>query len=102
MNDEGTTSNALKGVIALLLISLVIVTGIMTSDVNESRGNSVLSTKSNAYKIQSGDTLWDIARKHCKGLDPNLIANRIAEENGGIDPLRLEVGRAILLPECEV
>jgi murein DD-endopeptidase MepM/ murein hydrolase activator NlpD len=47
---------------------------------------------SGAYEVQSGDTLWSIARDH--QISPEVIA----EANGIRNPERIFVGRALVIP----
>ena len=57
----------------------------------------VLSTTT--VTIGPGDTLWTIAARHYPGQHTGEIVHEIRKLNPGINPGRLQVGQAILIPE---
>lgn len=58
------------------------------------------ATAANVYKIQSGDTLAVIAKKHYGSSGPKTI-QLIVAANRGLDPGRLKVGHEINLPPAK-
>ncbi len=59
--------------------------------------NTAAPGKSSTYKIETGDTLAGIAKKHYGASGPKTI-QLIVAANHGIDPDRLKVGAEITLP----
>jgi LysM repeat protein len=48
------------------------------------------------HTVSLGDTIWDISRRY------GVSVERILSENSGIDPLRLQVGQTVHLPDSVV
>lgn len=55
------------------------------------------ASKSDSYKIETGDTLSIIAKKHYGSNGPKII-QLIVAANHGLDPAKLKVGQEITLP----
>jgi len=47
------------------------------------------------YTVQSGDTLWEIAKKYRTTVDNILRANPNLEENGNL----INIGQQIMIPK---
>jgi LysM repeat protein len=61
-------------------------------------GHTAAATpKSGGYKIETGDTLASIAKKHYGSSGPKTI-QLIVTANHGLDPAKLKVGQEIALP----
>lgn len=48
--------------------------------------------------IEPGDTLWQIARRYHPHRDPRQVVDWIRSLNPGLDPGRLQVGEAVVVP----
>ncbi len=65
--------------------------------INAPNHPAIPSTKTGGYKIESGDTLASIAKKHYGASGPKTI-QLIVTANHGLDPAKLKVGQEITLP----
>ncbi len=50
------------------------------------------------YAVQTNDTLWRIARNSYKGRDMAKAISLIQEENPGLNPRKLHVGKKLIIP----
>ena len=55
------------------------------------------STEATTHKVESGETLGTIAKKHFGFSGPKSIA-RIVEANPGLNPAKLKVGQELVIP----
>lgn len=96
----------LKAMAAMLILLLVLgsilyvlghVARPWLDKLDKAEASTVIATTT--VTIAPGDTLWTIAAKHYPGQHTGEIVHEIRKLNPGINPGRLQVGQAILIPE---